>query len=40
MSAVFVDTGYLLALELANDINTAYAFDRHFMQASFIKEPQ
>jgi predicted nucleic acid-binding protein len=62
MNPVFVDTGYLLALEIANDqqhqdkdysltdrisfvvmqrlsISTAFAFDRHFVQVGFTKEP-
>ena len=51
MNAVFVDTGYLFALEITNTdcisflamqklgIRRAFAFDQHFVQAGFTKEP-
>jgi predicted nucleic acid-binding protein len=50
MNTYFLDTAYLLALELKTDcisfvlmkkygIQTAFTFDRHFVQAGFNKEP-
>jgi predicted nucleic acid-binding protein len=41
MNEYFVDTAYLLALELANDQNhqAATTFDQHFTQAGFHRVP-
>ena len=46
MKPVFLDTGYLIALEAGDDrtmqqpgLERALAFDRHFIQAGFQKLP-